>query len=160
MFVITDAQSIKGVNVGSKLTTGSIHQSASVAEMAGDMGVPASVLQKELDEYNACARKGAPDRFGRTVYAQTIEKPPFYWGRERLMVHTTLGGLHVDAKARVLREDGSFIEGLYAAGEAAGGIWGADRPGGAGLLQCLVMGRIAGQSAAQQIKRLLQTGSG
>lgn len=150
MFVITDAKSAKGVNVGSKIAAGSIRRADSVAEMARDMKVPAKVLEQTIAEYNKNAASGAEDRFGRRVYAQTIDKPPFYWGEERLMVHSTLGGLKIDREARVRREDGSVIDGLFAAGEVAGGIWGRDRLGGAGLLQCLVMGRTAGEAAVRR----------
>ena len=148
MYVITDAKSAKGVNVGAKITAGSIRLSNSVAEMARGMNVPASELEHTLEEYNKHASEKSPDAFGRTVYAQTIDKPPFYWGQERLMIHATLGGLKTDLHGRVKRKDGSVIEGLFAAGEVAGGIWGTDRLGGTGLLQCVVMGRAAGLEAA------------
>ena len=150
MFVITDAKSVKGVNVGTKLTAGSVHRSESVAQMARGMNVPVQELEHTIEQYNRHARENTPDAFGRRIYAQTIDTPPFYWGLERLMVHATLGGLRTDTQARVLREDGSLIEGLYAAGEVVGGIWGGDRLGGAGLLQCLVLGRAAGQAAAER----------
>ena len=68
------------------------------------------------------------------------------------MVHSTLGGLKVDERARVLDQDNMPVPGLYAAGEVAGGIWGEDRPGGAGLLTALVLGRIAGREAARSGK--------
>lgn len=149
MYVITDAKSAKGVNVGAKITAGSIRLSNSVAEMARGMNVSASELEHTLEEYNKHASEKSADAFGRTVYAQTIDKPPFYWGQERLMIHATLGGLKTDLHGRVKRKDGSVIEGLFAAGEVAGGIWGTDRLGGTGLLQCVVMGRAAGLEAAK-----------
>ena len=149
MYVITDAKSAKGVNVGAKITAGSIRLSNSVAEMARGMNVPASELEHTLEEYNKHASEKSADAFGRTVYAQTIDKPPFYWGQERLMIHATLGGLKTDLHGRVKRKDGSVIAGLFAAGEVAGGIWGTDRLGGTGLLQCVVMGRAAGLKAAK-----------
>lgn len=149
MYVITDAKSAKGVNAGAKITAGSIRLSNSVAEMARGMNVPASELEHTLEEYNKHASEKSADAFGRTVYAQTIDKPPFYWGQERLMIHATLGGLKTDLHGRVKRKDGSVIEGLFAAGEVAGGIWGTDRLGGTGLLQCVVMGRAAGLEAAK-----------
>ncbi len=52
------------------------------------------------------------------------------------------GGLLIDSTASV------GVPGLYAAGEAAGGPHGADRPGGNALADCQVFGRIAGNSAA------------
>jgi fumarate reductase flavoprotein subunit len=58
----------------------------------------------------------------------------------------TIGGLRVDERARVLREDGSAVEGLWAAGVDAGGV----STGGyaSGLAQALVLGLAAAEDAA------------
>ena len=63
----------------------------------------------------------------------------------RAAVTQTLGGLRVDERARVLRADGTPIDGLYAAGVDAGGI----STGGwsSGLAAALVLGRVAAESA-------------
>ena len=53
------------------------------------------------------------------------------------------GGVKIDEQAR------TTVAGLWAAGEAAGGQHGANRPGGNALLDCLVFGRIAGVAAAR-----------
>ncbi|MGH2922238.1 MAG: FAD-binding protein, partial [Gaiellaceae bacterium] len=60
-------------------------------------------------------------------------------------VTQTLGGLRIDEQARVLRRDGSPLEGLYAAGADVGGI----STGGysSGLAAALVVGRIAAETA-------------
>src|SRR5436309_10300008 len=55
-----------------------------------------------------------------------------------------MGGIKVDADTQV-----STIAGLYAAGEAAGGLHGANRLGGNSLSDLLVFGRRAGQYAAE-----------
>jgi succinate dehydrogenase/fumarate reductase flavoprotein subunit len=57
----------------------------------------------------------------------------------------TIGGLRIDDRARVLREDGSAVDGLYAAGADAGGI----AAGGyaSGLAAALVLGRVAAETA-------------
>jgi fumarate reductase flavoprotein subunit len=63
----------------------------------------------------------------------------------------TQGGLAVDADARVLRQDGSAIEGLYAAGGAAAGLAGHGGEGylpGNGLAQSFALGLIAGERIA------------
>jgi fumarate reductase flavoprotein subunit len=56
----------------------------------------------------------------------------------------TLGGLRIDEHARVLRTDGSPVEGLYAAGVDAGGI--ANGGYASGLAQALVLGLAAAES--------------
>jgi fumarate reductase flavoprotein subunit len=60
----------------------------------------------------------------------------------------TQGGLAVDARARVVRADGSAIEGLFAAGGAAAGLAGRGGEGylpGNGLAQSFALGLIAGE---------------
>ena len=59
-----------------------------------------------------------------------------------------MGGLAIDEKARVLDENDNPIDGLYAAGEATGGIHGKDRLGGNSLADAMVFGKIAGREAA------------
>ena len=62
--------------------------------------------------------------------------------------HTSLGGLVIDARCRVLKADGSPIPGLFAAGEVTGGIHGLNRIGGNAGTEVLVFGKIAGEEAA------------
>ena len=64
------------------------------------------------------------------------------------VLHYTMGGLEVDSESRVLDKQGKPILGLFAAGEIAGGVHGANRLGGSSLLGCVVFGRVAGDSAA------------
>jgi len=60
--------------------------------------------------------------------------------------HTYLGGLRIDEWGR------TSIEGLYAAGEAAGGVHGANRLGGLALIDSYVFGFRAGMAAALEAK--------
>jgi cytochrome b involved in lipid metabolism len=64
------------------------------------------------------------------------------------VLHYTMGGLQIDPESRVVASDGKPIAGLYAAGEVAGGVHGANRLGGSSLLGCVVFGRVSGDSAA------------
>ena len=66
--------------------------------------------------------------------------------RVRAAITHTMGGLRVDEHARVLREDGSAVEGLYAAGVDAGGV----STGGyaSGLAQALVLGLAVAEHVA------------
>jgi fumarate reductase flavoprotein subunit len=58
----------------------------------------------------------------------------------------TIGGLRVDDRARVLREDGSELDGVWAAGVDAGGV--ATGGYASGLAQALVLGLVAADDAA------------
>ena len=69
---------------------------------------------------------------------------------ETLNVHNSLGGLVINSEGAVLKTDGTVIEGLFAAGETTGGIFGRDRLGGMALASALIMGREAGRFAARQ----------
>jgi succinate dehydrogenase / fumarate reductase flavoprotein subunit len=58
--------------------------------------------------------------------------------------HYSMGGIRVDAETHA-----TDVEGLYAVGECAAGVHGANRLGGNSLAECLVFGRIAGSEAAR-----------
>src|SRR5438034_10807177 len=62
--------------------------------------------------------------------------------------HYVMGGIRVDAETAQ-----STVPGLFAAGEAAAGLHGANRLGGNSLSDLLVFGRRAGLAAAQHAKR-------
>ncbi len=58
--------------------------------------------------------------------------------------HYSMGGVHVHPETHA-----TDVEGLYAVGECATGVHGANRLGGNSLAECLVFGRIVGQEAAR-----------
>jgi succinate dehydrogenase / fumarate reductase flavoprotein subunit len=64
------------------------------------------------------------------------------------------GGVLINTRAE------TSVPGLYACGEAAGGQHGANRPGGNALLDCQVMGHIAGIQAAQWASGVCDTSIG
>jgi uncharacterized protein len=70
-----------------------------------------------------------------------------------VLTRKTLGGLHTDLSARVLRGDGEPLGGVYAAGEVAGfgggGMHGYRALEGTFLGGCLFSGRVAGRAAAE-----------
>ena len=74
-----------------------------------------------------------------------LVEEPFLAVRVRPAVTHTTGGLRIDERTRVLRDDGSAIEGLYSAGADAGGIFTGGY--GSGLAAALVFGRRAAESA-------------
>ena len=83
----------------------------------------------------------------KSNWAQTLDTPPFSAYQVGCGITFTFGGLHVDAHARVLAQDGQPIKGLFAAGELVGGLFYFNYPGGSGLTSGAVFGRLAGALA-------------
>jgi succinate dehydrogenase/fumarate reductase flavoprotein subunit len=77
-----------------------------------------------------------------------LVRPPFTAVRVIAAITHTLGGLRVDERARVLREDGTALDGVYAAGVDAGGI--ASGGYASGLATSLVLGLTAAESIASR----------
>jgi len=67
-----------------------------------------------------------------------------------------MGGLVVNTDSMVCDAANQPIEGLYAAGEVAGGVHGTNRLGGNSLLDCVVFGRVSGRHAAKALLSQLQ----
>jgi len=86
----------------------------------------------------------------KSNWANTISEPPFEAYAVTCGLTFTFGGLKVDTDARVMDTDGAVIPGLFAAGELVGGLFWFNYPGGTGLMNGAVFGRIAGTSAGQR----------
>ena len=63
-----------------------------------------------------------------------------------------MGGVKINTKTQVLKEDGTQITGLYAAGEVTGGIHGQNRIGGNAVADIMVFGRQAGAQSSDYVK--------
>ena len=139
------------LSLGAPLNTlvayGHVHRANTIAELAVLINMDPAVLQATLDEFNAMVEGRAQCPFGRTIFRDRIEVPPFYASRRVPTVHHTMGGIVIDRYARVIDVNGAIIPGFYAAGEVAGGLHGNNRLGGNAITDILVFGRIAGESA-------------
>ena len=108
-----------------------------------------TALQATLDE----VAPGRPDRFGRS-FKRSLQAPYYAVKVTGALFHTQ-GGLDIDAHCRVLREDGSPLPNLLAAGGAARGVSGNAVWGylsGNGLLSAVAGGSIAAQTAVTQCR--------
>lgn len=152
MWVITDSLSNKGLDLEAKLLSGEVQTADSVEEMADKMGVSRAQLRSTLNRYNDFARRGKDEDFGRTIFTQTIEKPPFYFGKERFDIHYSCGGLRINEVGEVLGKEEKAIPNLYAVGEVTGGIHGRGRLGGDSLIACFVFGKLTGEKIAKSLK--------
>jgi flavocytochrome c len=100
-----------------------IARGATIAELAESAGLDASTLQDTVDEHNALLASGAATDplFGRPLgRLEPIESAPFYGIQFLPLARKNFGGVRTDLDCRVLRPDGTAIDGLYAAGELAG----------------------------------------
>ncbi|MEZ5909474.1 MAG: FAD-dependent tricarballylate dehydrogenase TcuA [Hyphomicrobiaceae bacterium] len=84
----------------------------------------------------------------KTNWANVLDEPPFEAYAVTCGVTFTFGGLKISTVAEVEDTGGTAIPGLYAAGELVGGIFYHNYPGGTGLTNGAVFGKIAGDGAA------------
>jgi 3-oxosteroid 1-dehydrogenase len=144
---------------------GIAHRSHDPAELADKIGVPKSQFTTTLTRFNEMSRTGHDADFDRGSSAydryygdptitpnpnlRALDKGPLYAVKMVLSDLGTCGGLRADDHARVLREDGTAIKGLYAIGNTAANAFGTTYPGaGATIAQGLVYGYIAARDAA------------
>ncbi|MFT4046405.1 MAG: FAD-dependent oxidoreductase [Solimonas sp.] len=127
-----------------------LHKADTLEALATDCGLPAAALRSTVDRYNEQVRRGVDEDFHRGEHAfdewsgdplqaehktlGTIEQGPFYAMPMYPGDVSTFGGLVCDVHARVLRADGSAIEGLYATGTSAASVMGPVEGGPGGSI--------------------------
>lgn len=142
------------------LESGTVLTGDTLEEMAEGIGVPVGGLSKTLDEFNQDARRGKDSRFGRgeTAFDRffgdpkhepnpnlgPLESPPFYAWKVLPADLGTKGGVRCDPKGRALREDGTVVPGLYAAGNTMASWTNRCYPGpGSPIGSCVVFSVLA-----------------
>jgi uncharacterized protein len=101
------------------------------------------------------ARRYLGDRLARVAKPHRILDPasgPLIAVKLHVLTRKSLGGIQTDLESRVLKPDGSVLEGLFAAGEAAGfgggGVHGYNALEGTFLGGCIFTGCAAGRAMA------------
>jgi 3-oxosteroid 1-dehydrogenase len=147
------------------LESGHIKKADTLEELAEQTGVDPQVLVETVERFNQFARTGKDLDFhrGESAYDRyygdprvkpnpclgPLDKPPYYAMALYPGDLGTKGGLVTDGHARVLREDGSVIEGLYAIGNTSASVMGNTYPGpGATLAPAMTFGYIAAKHAS------------
>jgi 3-oxosteroid 1-dehydrogenase len=148
------------------LDSGYLVRADSIEELADKCSIDVSGLKRTVQRFNGFGKTGVDTDYGRggkafdrchgdpTVRPNpnlgAIEKPPFYAVRIYPGDVGTAGGLVTDEHARVLRANGSVIEGLYATGNSTASVMGRCYPGaGASIGASFVFGYLAARHAAQ-----------
>lgn len=129
-----------------------IKEYKSLDEIAADYKMPVDTLKATVAEFNNAVETKSDPAFGRYINNEQtpLAEGPWYAAEMSPKVHHCMGGLVTDLQCRVIDVvDGKPVPGLFAAGEATGGVHGAVRLGSCAILDCLVNGRIAGQQAAK-----------
>lgn len=120
-------------------------------ELAVKVGMDPEVLVDTINKYNSYVDAGHDSEFHKDTFSLKVEKAPFYATPRHPATHHTMGGIKIDTATRVLDENGQPIKNLYAAGEVAGGIHAGNRLGGNALTDIFTFGRIAGQTAIEEM---------
>ena len=128
-------------------------------------GVDPDQFVKTVKEYNAAVQTDVKfnpavlDGRGttgldvpKTNWANTLDEPPYEAYAITCGITFTFGGLRTNDDGNVLDTELNPIPGLYAAGELVGGMFCFNYPGGTGLMSGAIFGRLAGNSAAAQVK--------
>jgi len=131
-----------------------------LAERAGDLGFNKAQFLQTVAEYNAAVadipfdahRKDGKRTDGLAVdksnWAQKLDATPYVAYPVTTGITFTFGGLGINTDSQVIDVLGRAIPGLYATGEATGGFFFYNYPGGSGLTRGAVFGRRAGVHAA------------
>ena len=129
---------------------GRVRRAGTLEELAVRAGIEPAGLQNTIAEYNLDARAGRDRRFRKPGELREVTSGPFYAVEVRVSaLGNTVPGLRIDGDGRVFDEDGAVIPGLFAAGEAAGGVMGPRYVGGGNSISnAIVFGRLAGAAAA------------
>jgi 3-oxosteroid 1-dehydrogenase len=144
---------------------GFLRRGETVQELAAACDMDPGKLAATVERFNSFARDGRDEDFGRGDHAYgqwlgdslhpespslgTLEEGPFYAIQVYPGDVSTFGGLVTDEHARVLREDGSVIEGLYATGTTTASVMGRGCPGaGASIGPSFTWGYLAARHAA------------
>ncbi len=133
-------------------------EAETLAALAKKLGLDPVALEATVSQYNAAIGPGETDRTIRDGKATVgIEPPKSNWATPidgpfigyplTCAITFTFGGIRSDERARVLRRDGTPIDGLYAAGEVTG-LYYREYPAGTSVLRALTFGRIAAREAA------------
>lgn len=162
---------LPGTTPAAWLESGYMKRADSLEALAKACGIDSPGLEKTVERWNAaCANGIDPDHHrGERVFDRihgdptvgpnpsmgTIAKPPFHAVPMFPSDVGCAGGLVTDPYARVLREDGSAIEGLYASGNTTASLFVKTYPGaGASISASLVHGFVAAHHAAGQAERV------
>jgi succinate dehydrogenase/fumarate reductase flavoprotein subunit len=178
VYLVADAKALKtyglgmirpgGADIRPFLADGYLTEGRTPEELATRLGIDAEGLKDSVARMNAYAKTGIDTDFARgtTVYEKAngdpshgpnvslgeLETPPFFAIRLWPGDIGSATGLVGDEDGRLLRRDGTVIEGLYACGNDLQSIMGGAYPGpGITIGPAVVFGALSGRHAARRV---------
>lgn len=134
---------------------GFVKKAETIEELAKEIQMDEKTLTDTLTTWNTNVKKKKDTEFNRTTGMDNdLSKAPYYAIKIAPGIHHTMGGAKINHKTQVLTKDGKPIKGLYAAGEASGGLHGKNRIGGNAVADIIIYGRQAGTQSAEFVKSL------
>lgn len=160
-FIIIDQQFVDVSTVATRIerykkAKAPIYTADTIAGLAEQMGVPAETLEKTVSGYNAAVKAGKTRQLtppNTLKDAPVLEKGPFMAFPFQGGMTATFGGPKISKKSEVLNTENRPVPGLYAAGNAIGGIFYDDYIVGSQLTAAVIWGRVAGEEAAMRAKK-------
>ena len=138
-------------SLDAQVKAGTLFRDDTLEGLAKQIGMDPDVLVETIKKYNSYVDAGKDPEFHKNVLGLKCKVAPFYATPRKPAIHHTMGGLVIDTKAHVLNKDGKIIDGLYSAGENAGGIHAGNRLGGNSLADIFTFGRIAANTAYEDM---------
>jgi flavocytochrome c len=134
------------------LDNGSLRKFDTLEDLAKAYNMPVEPFVEQVKRWNAFVEQKKDPDLDCMIFKDAVPNvtPPYYAARLWPRVHFTMGGLAINQNTQVIGLDLKPMPGLYAAGEAVGGVHGAVRLGGNSMPACVILGRIAGQNAAKE----------
>ena len=137
------------------VSKGIVFKGANVSELAANMGIDAESLEKTLADYNASCENGADPVYGKaSKYMKSLGEGTLYAVKARPVSLGGIGGVLVNSNLQVIKDDGTVIKGLYAAGNDVAEMFNNSYPlvEGVTMMNALSGGRICGEEAANYAK--------
>ncbi len=135
-------------NVADFAARGILFYGDDLAQVAEEAGLDSEIFLETVDAFNSYVEAGVDPEYGRSEFNGTVDEGPYVIVKMEAAYHLSLGGVLTNTEAEVLREDGSIIDGLYAAGDVTGGIEGSVHQSADNMSAVIYYGRVAGANAA------------
>jgi tricarballylate dehydrogenase len=139
------------------------YSAETVSKLLAQLDINEETARRTIEAYNDACDPGefCPDSLDgnsatdidppKSNWATPLSESPFYAYPVTGGITFGFGGVHITTSAEVLDDRGSVIPGFYAAGNATGDLFYDNYPGGTGLMNAAVYGKIAAEQATEYV---------